>query len=84
QPNPGGGDGGSEEPTQLNPGGNDGGSEEPTQPNSSVTNPSEPKNNQSSILPNTATANYTIMLVGLVLLIGGMVVAYWSRIRREI
>ncbi|NRG28816.1 LPXTG cell wall anchor domain-containing protein [Bacillus circulans] len=47
-------------------------------------NQSEPKNNQSTILPNTATENYTIMLVGLVLLIGGMVVAYWRRIRREI
>ncbi|PAD83697.1 hypothetical protein CHH57_08060, partial [Niallia circulans] len=65
-------------------GGNDGGSEKPTQPNPSVINQSEPKNNQSTILPNTATENYTIMLVGLVLLIGGMVVAYWRRIRREI
>ena len=84
EPNPGGDDGGSEKPTEPNLGGNDGGSEKPTQPNPSVINQSEPKNNQSTILPNTATENYTIMLVGLVLLIGGMVVAYWRRIRREI
>ncbi|UTI42763.1 lamin tail domain-containing protein [Niallia sp. RD1] len=93
-PNPDDNDGGSEDPTIPNLDDNDGGSEDPTIPNpdgngegkdpsKDNTNQSGQKDNQSSILPNTATANYTIMLVGIVLLIVGMVIVSFRRIRKE-
>jgi len=59
--------------------GNNGGNE-PTSPSISEPN----KDNQIIQLPNTATANYTIMLVGIVLLVAGIVIVYFRRVRREV
>ncbi|WP_400243725.1 lamin tail domain-containing protein [Niallia sp. JL1B1071] len=76
-----GNDGGNEEPITSTPdddNGNDVGKETPT-PSTSEPN----KDNPMTQLPNTATANYTIMLVGIVLLVVGIVIVYLRRVRRE-
>ncbi|HEO8418114.1 TPA: lamin tail domain-containing protein [Yersinia enterocolitica] len=88
-----------EPPTPSNPDGNNGNSgegEEPPTPTpdnnignsggNEPTTPSttEPNKEKPTIqLPNTATANYTIMLIGLVLLVVGIVIVSFRRTRKE-